>query len=85
MGPKMDAKRESVVYIGPRPDVPDPRLALRARANLAIRVTPSGWLKWRCPNCHSEIEVKLRPGKCMELYLLHEPWCPVLLGEEAFR
>ena len=81
----MDVKGKPVAYIGPHPDASDPRLALRGRANLAVRVTPSGWLKWRCPYCGSKTKVKLRPRNYAGVHLLHEPWCPVPLDEEVLR
>jgi hypothetical protein len=70
--------KRSVLYLGPSPDHPDPGLALRARANLALKVRGRRW-SWTCPYCGSQARGKIRPGP-QDVYLPHEAWCPVRLG-----
>lgn len=74
--------KRSILYVGPSPWDPDPGLALRGRANLALRIS-GGWARWRCPYCGAKTKVKLRPGRATVLDLVHEEWCPVLTDREA--
>jgi hypothetical protein len=73
-------KPRVVLYLGPSPDHPDPALALRARATLALKVRGRRW-SWRCPFCGSQAQGKLQPG-WQGVYLPHEAWWPTLLDSD---
>ena len=61
-----------------------PGLALRAQATAAIKLSEDGtrW-KWRCPFCGSKAKGKLRPGQAVFVRLVHTPWCPIAIDQEA--
>jgi DNA-directed RNA polymerase subunit RPC12/RpoP len=74
--------RPGVLYLGPHPDDPDTRLALRGRANLAMKFTDSGLAWWRCPYCGARAKWKPRAGCSKNVALAHEGWCAVPTNAE---